>query len=291
MERGGEQIVRLQQACDRGNESACSELRLYVGAAVVGAAPAILPAAAPALKTVGVTVFRSTIGPVLGAAGALARVSWDMVKNGWQAIYSHAQELTDRVAPLLDVGGQLTPATPNGAPYGDDLERYLAQHADDVARLERAAARAPTSMAMAVDDAMAARGAAAATQDRIRRIVNREIAPEFDEPFEFFIHGTSDKNVEGWDLVPGKKLFAAVEARTAEIFARRTAGREGGSPSGVVIGLPRTLMDRLRAMRLVRTKEIDDMPGHFETIFEPGAIEFIKKHMVVEPLPPGVFDQ
>jgi hypothetical protein len=48
-------------------------------------------------------------------------------------------------------------------------------------------------------------------------------------------------------------------------------------------------MQRLRATNLVQTRQVPGMPGHYETVFEPGAVEYLERSMVVEPLPPGVF--
>jgi hypothetical protein len=263
----GDSASELQAWCDSGKDpSACTKLKVGRGLsagftaglgalAVVGAAEVVLPAI-PAVASVG---YHSTVGPVVGAVTASARAGWDMLRNGWQAVYSHAQELTDRIAPLLDAGGQLAPSSA-GAGWGrNNGSGRINQYADEIARLEErnAAALAARTKAMTANG----NGSSAATpQERIRQFVRKTIAPEFAEPFEYLIHGTTDKRVPEWRPAAGKQLFTTIDARTAELFASRTVSKEGGTPSGVVIGLPRSLMQYGVPLAEVDTPRVDK-PG------------------------------
>ncbi len=106
---------------------------------------------------------------------------------------------------------------------------------------------------------------------------------------EFFLHGTSSKNVDDFELVSGKKFFTTYSPDTAAIFAKRSVEREGGELGGVVLILSREEIKRLERLNLVRTKRVDDMPDHLEVIFLPGAEDWLYKKGDIFPLPSDFF--
>jgi hypothetical protein len=126
---------------------------------------------------------------------------------------------------------------------------------------------------------------------RVREFVKEISESELDEPYEYFIHGTTQSNAENFQLKRGKQLFTSTDPAVAEFFATRTVGREGGELGGVVIVLPRSQAQWLRSNKLLLTRPVPDMPMFKETIFEPGALPTLERNAIVEPLPKGVFDQ
>jgi hypothetical protein len=127
-------------------------------------------------------------------------------------------------------------------------------------------------------------------QSRVREFISKEIKPEFDEPIEFFIHGTTHSRAVDFKLQAGLRLFTATDIHVALFFSRRTVGREGGRVGGAVIVLPRPVADQLRKAGLLRTQPVPDMPRLMETIFEPGAFEVLRKRAFIQPLPEGLFN-
>ncbi|MFY0583852.1 hypothetical protein ACN28S_64675 [Cystobacter fuscus] len=127
-------------------------------------------------------------------------------------------------------------------------------------------------------------------RSRVREFIAEKIKPEFDEPIEFFIHGTTHARAVMFKPEAGLRLFTATDIHVALLFSRRTVGREGGRVGGTVITLPRTVADQLRKSGLLRTQPVPDMPRLLETIFEPGAVDALRKHAFIDTLPEGFFD-
>jgi hypothetical protein len=127
-------------------------------------------------------------------------------------------------------------------------------------------------------------------RSRLKTFIAEQIKPEFDEPFEFFIHGTTYARAAKFEPERGRRLFTATDIHTARLFAQRSIGREGGKVGASVIALPREIADQLRQRGVLKTQRVPDMPDMLETIFEPGAIEVLDKHAEIQPLPEGFFE-
>jgi hypothetical protein len=127
-------------------------------------------------------------------------------------------------------------------------------------------------------------------RSRLKAFIADEIKPEFDEPFEFFIHGTTHERAVEFKLREGVRLFTATDIHVARFFSQRTVGREGGKAGAVVVALPRDLAAQLRKRGVLRTQLVPDMPQLLETIFEPGAVEALREHAVIAWLPEGFFE-
>lgn len=127
-------------------------------------------------------------------------------------------------------------------------------------------------------------------RSRLKTFIAEEIKPEFDEPFEFFLHGTTHARAAEFKPRAGLRLFTATDIQVARTFAQRTVGREGGKLGAAVIALPREIADQLRKRGVLRTQPVPDMPTMLESIFEPGAIEALEKHAVIQELPEGFFE-
>jgi hypothetical protein len=127
-------------------------------------------------------------------------------------------------------------------------------------------------------------------RSRLRTFIAEQIKPEFDEPFEFFIHGTTHARAVEFQPERGRRLFTATDIHVARLFAQRTIGREGGRIGAALIAVPRRVSDQLRQRGMLRTQRVPDMPQMLETIFEPGAFEALNKHAEIQPLPESFFD-
>ena len=127
-------------------------------------------------------------------------------------------------------------------------------------------------------------------RSRLKTFIAEQIKPEFDEPFEFFIHGTTYERAVGLTPGKGRRLFTATDIHAARLVAQRTVGREGGRVGASVIALPREIAIQLRQRGVLRTQRVPDMPELLETIFEPGAIETVRDYSVIRPLPEGFFE-
>jgi hypothetical protein len=127
-------------------------------------------------------------------------------------------------------------------------------------------------------------------RSRVRDFIAEQLKPEFDDPIEFFIHGTTHARAVELKPKAGLRLFTTTDIHVALLFSMRTVGREGGRVGGAVIALPRTVVDHLRKSGLLRTQPVPDMPRLLETIFEPGAVEALEMHAAIRPLPEGFFD-
>lgn len=124
-------------------------------------------------------------------------------------------------------------------------------------------------------------------RSRLKTFITEQVRPEFDEPFEFFLHGTTHTRAAGFEPEEGRRLFTATDIQVARLFAQRSVGREGGKPCIVVIAMPRELANQLRKQGVLRTQAVPDMPDLLETIFEPGAIEALRKQALLKDLPEG----
>lgn len=127
-------------------------------------------------------------------------------------------------------------------------------------------------------------------RSRLKTFIDQKIRPEFDEPFEFFIHGTTQAKAVEFEPKKSTRFFTATDIHVARFFAQRTVGREGGRVGAAVIVLPREIAAQLRKRGVLRTQRVPDMPDMLETIFEQGAVEDLRKHAVIEPLPEGFFE-
>jgi hypothetical protein len=121
-------------------------------------------------------------------------------------------------------------------------------------------------------------------RSRLRTFIAEQIKPEFDEPLEFFIHGTTHARAVEFQPERGRRLFTATDIHVARLFAQRTIGRQGGRIGAVVLAIPREIAVQLRQRGMLRTQHVPDMPEMLETIFEPGAIETLRDYSVVRPL-------
>ncbi|MBN1203911.1 MAG: hypothetical protein JXB05_03170 [Myxococcaceae bacterium] len=126
-------------------------------------------------------------------------------------------------------------------------------------------------------------------RSRLKTFIADQIKPEFDEPFEFFLHGTTHARAVKFEPEEGRRIFTATDVHVARLFAQRTVGREGGRLGVAVIALPRDIADQLRKKGVLRTQPVPDMPAMLETIFEPGAVEALENHAEIQPLPEGFF--
>ncbi len=139
------------------------------------------------------------------------------------------------------------------------------------------------------------RGAAAyASADilrsRLKTFIAEEVRPQFDEPFEFFLHGTTYARAVELKPKTGLRLFTTTDIQVARLFALRTVGREGGKVGVALIALPREIADQLRKRGVLRTQRVPDMPDLLEIVFEPGAVEILENHAVIQPLPEGFLE-
>ncbi|BCL79065.1 SpvB and TcdB_toxin_midC domain-containing protein [Ktedonobacteria bacterium brp13] len=128
-------------------------------------------------------------------------------------------------------------------------------------------------------------GNASLLQQAVRAGVREAIEGDFD----VFAHGTTRSAAQALVESQGKTLSAAggnfggrffttSNLTTAGEFAGRAAGRVAGeTPEVVGIALPKAIVQRLRAQQLVKTVPIADRPGMFQTVFERGAVETLKK--------------
>ena len=220
--------------------------------------------------------------------------------------YSGAGDLGACFGFGMDTGGLVEPAAEGLVAAPGFLNKAVATAADYYAALRASPnwvrrqagsvrfGEGPTPSQLAEAGARPQVGApdaarVAQLQRRLKSFVDENVAPEFDEPFEVFVHGTTTTKTATFGLDPSKHLFATARAQTAEIFGLRTVGREGGKVGGFVYALPRSRVAWLRQQGLMRTQQVPDMPGHYETIFEPGAFEYLEKFGVAEPLPAEFF--
>lgn len=127
-------------------------------------------------------------------------------------------------------------------------------------------------------------------RSRLKTFIAEQIKPAFDEPFEFFLHGTTHARAVEFKPRAGLRLFTATDIQVARNLAQRTVGREGGKVGAAVIALPREIAEQLRKRGVLRTQPVPDMPTMLETIFEPGAVEALQKHAVIQELPEGFFE-
>lgn len=191
-----------------------------------------------------------------------------------EALAAELEEVVARL-PRADVEG---PAGSSAAPITSmrNVEvRSQAPRASEVRSVKRGA------QAYASADVL---------RSRLRTFIAEQIKPEFDEPFEFFIHGTTHARAVGFKPEKGLRLFTATDIHAARLFAQRTVGREGGRVGAAVIAIPREIADQLRQRGVLRTQRVPDMPDMLETIFEPGAVETLTDYAVIRPMPKGFFE-
>ncbi|PTL84425.1 hypothetical protein [Vitiosangium sp. GDMCC 1.1324] len=117
-----------------------------------------------------------------------------------------------------------------------------------------------------------------------------EVDPDGSQPFEFFIHGTTHAKAVEFEPKKGARLFTTTDIHVARLFSQRTVGREGGRVGAAVIAIPREIAVQLRERGVLKTQPVPDMPQMLETIFEPGAVEVLKDHAAIRPLPEGFFE-
>ncbi|MGH9549872.1 MAG: hypothetical protein ACRD3W_10875, partial [Terriglobales bacterium] len=106
---------------------------------------------------------------------------------------------------------------------------------------------------------------------------------------EVFVHGTTDdfakktvdqhgETLSGSRGDHGGRLFTTPRLDTGREFAQRLVDRnKGGEPALIGIALPAETAKWLERNKLMRTIEIHDRPGQFETIFEPAALPILKQ--------------
>ncbi len=146
---------------------------------------------------------------------------------------------------------------------------------------------------------MASDEAATAARRRLGEFIRKNIAPEFeDQPFEFFLHGTTRQRARVFRPAAGRELFTTTQPKAARYFGERTVERYGaheigegaGEVGATIIALPRSVYRDLLQRKLVRPgRPVPGLPegvGPFsETVFEPGALETLEKHAIFEELP------
>jgi hypothetical protein len=184
------------------------------------------------------------------------------------------------VAPFL---GEISPAVPLVG-----IAAYQLATADENTGYNMACAEDPT---ICIErDLIFAAAAAKAKQDEAG--VRSTVETMYGESLrghEYFIHGTTAEVAKSFQWESGKVLYMTKDLATAKIFAQRTVDKAGGDErGGVVLVLEGSTVIRLRSSRLLIPRQIDDMPGHWEWVFQPGAKTIVDTEGVFMPLPRGV---
>lgn len=133
--------------------------------------------------------------------------------------------------------------------------------------------RLTPSGALFMEEAPAPKPASTFTMEKARAVLRAELGDNYAREYEVFFHGSSSGQAQIDDQLPRGEVYSSATLDTAELFAHRKCGRVPGQPTMTAIVITRQDMDRIRNLKMARTKGIDDMPGKIETIFKPEALD------------------
>lgn len=112
------------------------------------------------------------------------------------------------------------------------------------------------------------------SREAARDTLVEALGKDWAREYEVFYHGSSDARPRlDIDDVPRGRVFTSATLETAELFAHRKTGRVGGRANMTAVIFDRKTFERAKSMRLLTTKQIDDMPGKVETILTPAAFD------------------
>ena len=129
-------------------------------------------------------------------------------------------------------------------------------------------------------------------RDRVVRII-RERGHSLKD-IEFYVHGTSTNECSGQPAELQHdghlNLFMAVDMELVKTFAARKVSKLGGKVCGILLVLEKETDHWLEENGLLHTKEIDDMVGKIEHVFDPASAPMINHRGQWVYLPPDIFE-
>ncbi|MGE0489908.1 MAG: hypothetical protein AB7S38_11950 [Vulcanimicrobiota bacterium] len=133
----------------------------------------------------------------------------------------------------------------------------------------------PAGLSLGVNGTLFMEEPATFCREMARDTLTGALGEGWAKDHEVFYHGSSSGQARlDDDHLPHGRLFTSASLETAELFAHRKTGRVPGRPTMTAVAFERADYERIERLGLVKTKQVDDMPGKVETILHPDALGY-----------------